>query len=129
MKNYFRLFALIIFSVILSSCEIDTELEDTRVEYVGEWDYNDEMLVMKKDYTSVSISIDVNSEDGIIISNFANLHEDLHCRVEGNYVEINQSTLGGLSISGSGVSNYRVDEIEFLFTLDGDDFRAIMTKK
>ena len=110
MNKTIKFFSLLSLVLLMFSCEVDEVLEDPRDDYVGQWDYNDEIL--SKDYTSVGISIDPNSEDKIVIFNFANLGEDLLCSVNGKSLTITQSSIGGLDISGIGSADYKIEEIE-----------------
>ena len=112
----------------LKSCAIDDNALDDDVAslYVGEWSYNDVRL--GKDATNVSI--EKISDNEIKIIGFFNLGRSVYTRfkVTDKTLEITSTTIDGLPIDGGGTSNYSHDELNILFSVDGDAYEANMTK-
>jgi hypothetical protein len=120
---------LIVFVLFgLSSCAVDDNNpeEDVASLYVGEWSYNDTRL--GKDASVVSI--ERISDDEIKIIGFFNLGRSVATRfkVTDRTLEITSTFIDGLAIEGSGTSNYSHDNLNVLFSVDGDDYEANMTK-
>lgn len=112
----------------MSSCAVDSNNldEDVASLYVGEWSYFDKQLY--KDASSVTI--ERISNDEIKIFGFHNLGSGVYTkfRVSENDLKIISTVIDGLPIEGEGYSNYSYDEITILYSVDGDDFEAKMSK-
>ena len=112
----------------MSSCAVDSNNldEDVASLYVGEWSYFDKQLY--KDASSVTIERIGNDE--IKILGFHNLGSGVYTkfRVIENDLKIISTVIDGLPIEGEGYSNYSYDEITILYSVDGDDFEAKMSK-
>jgi len=122
-------YLVVVFVVIgLHSCSSDDNVldEDVASTYVGEWSYFDQTL--GKDASSVTIEKISDSE--IKIFGFHNLGTTVYTKfkVYNDALEITSTKVDGLAISGSGTSNYKHDQITVLYTVDGDDYEAKMSK-
>ena len=131
-KLIFKSVVLLLFPIVFHSCVSSTDDDlkegDIRSEYVGAWDWNDSSS--KKDFLSVSISIDKGSDDMIVIDNFHGIGP-VYAKVYGDGLRtiiIEPSLLEGLPIKGDGGSNYGYSEITIEYEFDGSSFSAELTK-
>ena len=128
MKNIFNRLLVLIIVASLSSCVSDNNSIDENISslYIGEWSYFDKQL--NKDATS--ISIERISDNEIKIIGFHNLGNSVSTKfiVSDNDLVITSTLIDGLAIEGKGTSNYSYDEITVLYSVDGDDFEAKMSK-
>ena len=121
---------LVVFGILnLTSCATDDntlEEDDVASLYVGEWSYSDKQL--RKDV--LTVTIERVSDDEIKILGFHNLGKSIATkfRVFDNSLMISSTVIDGLAIEGEGTSNYGHDELVILYSVDGSDFEANMTK-
>lgn len=129
MKNFK---VLVIMSIVFSfsSCSVEEKDLDGDIaqKYLGSWSYFDERL--GKDASAVEIERVGDKLNEIYIRNFHNfgLGSKTKFKLSNHDLLIISIKLEGLAIKGKGSSNYSFDKIEVNYEIDGDSFRAEMTK-
>jgi hypothetical protein len=112
MRNYFKYFLLVICSsLLIISCAPEDNTSPTPTDVRDKWigTYTCEETENASNVTTFDISIRKNTAttDGLIISNFYNIGSqyNLNATLSGTSISINQQTLNGFTITGSGTTS------------------------